>query len=95
MAPLPDAGLRLNWDTFLKVAPFPVRRTVTGLPPPVLIAGSTRATLLVTGSITRFVRIALPWKPTKGLTTTVVKVWQIKKPGNQKPNQTTGNGTQS
>jgi hypothetical protein len=82
----------------LNVLPLSVRSTVRGLTPPplVLVTGSTTATRLVTGSMKRLLTTALlcamnPWFTNTGrVTTTVVKLWQMKKPGNQKPNQKVG-----
>jgi hypothetical protein len=85
----------------LNVLPLSVRSTVRGCTPPdaVLATGSTTATRLVTGSMKRLLTTTLlcmmkPWFTNTGLvTTTVVKLWQMKKPGNQKPNQNVGKGT--
>jgi hypothetical protein len=84
----------------LYVLPFPVRRVVNGLtrPGPVRVTGSTTATLLVTGSMIRFVTMpglvatTTPPLTTTGLftTTTVVKLRAMKKPENQKPNHQLG-----
>jgi hypothetical protein len=78
--------------------PFPVRRAVTGRTVPVLVltTGSTRVTVLVTGSMNRLLTMAvLLTNPVFDTITVVVKLWQIKNPGNQNPNQNTGYGTQS
>ncbi len=89
----------LRSDRVLNVLPFPVRRVVTGLtrPAPVRVTGSTTATLRVTGSIIRLLTMVClgttttaPFTTTAPLTTTVVKLWHIKKPGNQKPNHQLG-----
>jgi hypothetical protein len=68
---------RLISGRFRKVLPSSVRRRVAGLTPLLVrVTGSTIATLRVTGSITWLVTITLLFTKT-GLTTTVVKLWQI------------------
>src|SRR5512143_1545522 len=94
------AGAVLNSDTVLNVPPFKVLRVVSGRvrPGPVLVTGSTTATLLVTGSMMRFVTMAgldvttmAPLTTTGPFTTTtVVKLRAMKKPENQKPNHQLG-----
>lgn len=86
-----------------KVLPLSVRSVVTGRTPPlpVLTTGDTTTEVLVTGSMILLLTIAI-LVPIKGLftttapptTTVVVKLWLIKKPGNQKPNHQVGYGTQ-
>ena len=92
------AATFLNSPRVVKVLPLSVRSMVTGftLPAPVLPTGSTRTTVLVTGSITRLLTTAVLFtnvlftKTALLTTTVVVKLWQMKKPGNQKPNHQTG-----
>jgi hypothetical protein len=93
-------GCLLKSARVLNVLPLSVRRVVNGRtrPGPVRVTGSTTATLLVTGSMIRFVTMTgrglITTAPltTTGLftTTTVVKCWQMKKPGNQKPTHHVG-----
>ena len=78
--------------------PLPVRSAVIALTVPVLVltTGSMNVTVLVTGLMIRLLTIAVLVKNTPFDTiTVVVKLWQMKNPGNQNPNQNTGNGTQS
>jgi hypothetical protein len=84
-----------------KVLPLSVRSVVVaiGLTPPlvVLTTGETTAVTLVPGSTIRLLTIAI-LVPINGLFTTtapdtntvVVKLWLMKKPGNQKPNHQVG-----
>ncbi len=90
--------------TVLNIWPLPVLRAVIGrtVPALVLTTGSTTATVLVTGLTIWLVTIAVlvtnvAFDTANGVltTTVVVKLWQMKNPGNQKPNQNTGNGTQA
>jgi hypothetical protein len=84
----------------LNVLPSVDRSVVSGRvrPGPVRVTGSTTATLLVTGSMIRFVTMTgldvTTTDPltTTGLvtTTTVVKLRAMKKPENQKPNHQLG-----
>src|SRR5512135_716722 len=92
------ASAFLRSARFLKVLPLSVRSVVTGLTPPVFVltTGSTTATLLPSLLITLLLTMAFLF--TNGgfdTITVVVKLWQMKNPGNQKPNQKTGYGTQS
>jgi hypothetical protein len=90
----------LRSDRVLNVLPFSVRRVVTGRvrPGPVRVTGSTTETLLVTGSMIRFVTMTrrgatttAPLTTTGPLTTTTVVKWRaMKKPGNQKPTHQLG-----
>ena len=78
----------LKSPRFLNVLPLSVRSVVMGLMLPefVLTIGSTTATFLPCRSITLLLTMT-------GLvltTTTLVKLWQTKYPGNQNPNQKTG-----
>ena len=91
------AATLLNSVRVVNVLPPSVRSLVTGftVPAPVLPTGSTRTAVLVTGSITRLLTTAVLFTnvlftKTPLLTTIVVKLWQMKKPGNQKPNHQTG-----
>ncbi len=73
--------------------PLPVRSAVTGNTVPVLVltTGSTANTDLVTGLKIRLLTMAVLVTNAVCVTNTVVvKLWQMKKPGNQKPNQKTG-----
>jgi hypothetical protein len=75
---------RLMSLTVLNETPFSALSIVIGLTPPVsvLVTGSTLATLLVIGSITRLLTMPClpPWPWSKSptlVTTTVVKLWQM------------------
>jgi hypothetical protein len=64
----------------LNVSPLSVRSLVSGriAPVPVLVTGSTLATLLVTGSMTRLLTRTLFFtNAVLSTTTTVVKLWQM------------------
>ena len=77
----------------LNIRPFSVRSAVSDRIVPVLVltTGSTRTTVLVTGLMIRLVTIPVHVTSLVFVTiTVVVKLWQMKKPGNEKPNQTTG-----
>jgi hypothetical protein len=83
--------------TFLNNWPLPVLSAVVGCTVPVLVltTGSTTVTVLVTGLMILLLTMAVLL--TNGVfvtTTVVVKLWQMKNPGNQNPNQNTGYGTQ-
>jgi hypothetical protein len=88
----------LTSATVLNISPLPVRSALTGLTEPslVLTTGSTVTTVLVSRSTNRLDTMAVLLTNAVFVTTTVVvKLWQMKNPGNQKPNQNTGYGTQS
>ena len=83
--------------TVLNNWPLPVRSAVVACTVPVLVltTGSTTVTVLVTGLMIRLLTMAVLL--TNGVfvtNTVVVKLWQMKNPGNQNPNQNTGYGTQ-
>jgi hypothetical protein len=79
--------------------PLPVRSAVIGrtVPALVLTTGSMAVTVLVAGLMIRLLTMAVlvPTNPTFDTITVWVKLWQMKNPGNQKPNQKAGYGTQS
>jgi hypothetical protein len=84
--------------TVLYNRPSPVRSAVIGRTAPVLVltTGSTTATVLVTGFMIRLLTMALLVTNAGFDTiTVVVKLWHMKNPGNQKPNQKAGYGTQA
>ena len=75
--------------TVLNISPRPVLSALTALtePSPVLTTGSTRTTVLVSRSTNRLDTMAVLVTNGEFVTTTVVvKLWQMKNPGNQKPN---------
>jgi hypothetical protein len=89
---------RLMSAVVLNNWPLPVLSAVIGRTVPVLVltTGSMVVTVLVAGSMIRLVtRAVLDTNPVLNTITVVVKVWQMKNPGNQKPNQKAGYGTQS
>jgi hypothetical protein len=83
---LMSAAVLNNW-------PLPVRSAVIGRTVPVLVltTGSIAVTVLVAGLMIRLLTMAvLVTNPTFDTTTVWVKLWQMKNPGNQKPNQKAG-----
>src|SRR5512143_1254552 len=82
----------------LNIWPLPVRSAVVGRTAPVLVltTGSTTVTALVTGLMMWLLTMAFLFTIVAFDTiTVVVKLWQMKNPGHQKPNQKAGYGTQS
>ena len=78
--------------------PLPVRSAVVACTVPVLVLtiGSMTVTVLVTGLMIRLLTMAvLVTNAVFVMNTVVVKLWQMKNPGNQNPNQKVGYGTQS
>ena len=78
--------------------PLPVRSAVIGRTAPVLVLtkGSMTVTVLVTGLTIWLLTMTLLFTNVVFDTiTVVVKLWQMKNPGNQKPNQKAGYGTQA
>ena len=78
--------------------PLPVRSAVVVRTVPVLVltTGSTTVTVLVTGLMIWLLTMAFLFTNVAFDTNTVVvKLWQMKNPGHQKPNQKAGYGTQA
>jgi hypothetical protein len=73
--------------------PLPVRSAVIGRTVPVLVltTGSMVVTVLVAGLMIRLLTMpVLVTNPVFDMITVWVKLWQMKNPGNQKPNQKAG-----
>jgi hypothetical protein len=84
---------RLMSAVVLNIWPLPVLSAVIGRTVPVLVltTGSIAVTVLVAGSMIRLLTMAvLVTNPTFVTITVWVKLWQMKNPGNQKPNQKAG-----
>ena len=84
---------RLMSAVVLNNWPLPVRSAVIGRTVPVLVltTGSMAVTVLVAGSMILLLTMAvLVTNPTFVTNTVWVKLWQMKNPGNQNPNQTAG-----